>query len=368
MSAVHELLEQASSLPYGPSRLAITEEATRTADERGDVQAGYDARIELLQAAIFGGYPEKALVAFSWLVARSDEDPETFPESAALAGLFVTRIDILWGYKWIVQHTTAFPQISRQQIEDTLDDMETRYRKNGCSLRPVWMNRTRATMEMDDDPDAVDDYFERWRRAPTDLYADCEACEQNFEVEVHLYRGRVAEAREAAEPLLSGAMSCAEVPHITYCEMLVPTLRAGHADEAQRFHQRGYELTRDNRDFVAELANVLDYRLMTGDLAGAVELADHHLPWVAETRVGLRRWRWFISMSGLLERLQERVTLPLRVPPGLGPEDEDERCEPSAMLRWFEEAADRLTAEFDRRNGNDVVRRRRDEFRARLRR
>jgi hypothetical protein len=367
VSDPRQLLEEAAELPYGASRLAVTEEATRLADEHADIEAGYDCRLALLEVAIFAGYPEKALIAFSWLVARSDEDPEKFPESSALAGLFITRIDVLWGYKWIVQNTSAFPQISRRQIEDTLDDMEERYRKHGYSLRPLWMNRARVTMEMDDDPERVDEYFERWKASPVDLYSDCTACEQNFQVEVHLFRDRLAEARRAAEPLLSGELACAEVPHTTYCEMLMPTWLSGEAERAATYHTRAYELTRDNRDFVAELADLLDYRVVTGDLAGALDLAQRHLPWVDESRVGFRRWRWFISMTGLLEHLQDRDTVALRMPSSLGPENEVERTDPRALHRWFEDAADRLTRRFDERNGNDVVSRRAAVLGARLR-
>ena len=39
-----------------------------------------------------------------------------------------------------------------------------------------------------------------------------------------------------------------------------------------------------NRDFLAELAEHLDFRLVTGDVAGALQLAARHIGWAARTR------------------------------------------------------------------------------------
>ena len=79
-SQVDELYEQAYGLPDGPSKLALLEEAIRLADTHQDAALGDEIRADLVRAATFSGYPEKALVAFSWRLAQADRDPDNFSE------------------------------------------------------------------------------------------------------------------------------------------------------------------------------------------------------------------------------------------------------------------------------------------------
>ena len=97
---VEAILEEADELDYGPERIAKAEEAVRLADDAKHDVAGFEARLGLIQAAVFGGWPEKGLVAFGWCVAKTDADPTTFPESRALPGFGLLGTDLLWVYKW----------------------------------------------------------------------------------------------------------------------------------------------------------------------------------------------------------------------------------------------------------------------------
>ena len=128
---VNELRARAAPLGRTPVRLALEEEAVRMADTHQDTTLGFTLRRDLIQTATFCGHPEKSLVAFTWLLAQADRDPERFPES-----------QLMWQYKWIVNALDRFPQITRKQIEDALADMEARYRRCGLTLKPLWKERT----------------------------------------------------------------------------------------------------------------------------------------------------------------------------------------------------------------------------------
>ncbi len=359
------LIEEATLLPHGPTRMALAEDAVRSADASGDIALAYKARMSVLEAAVFGGYPERAIVAFGWLCATCDREPERFPQSRTLGGFLLLEVDLLWAYKWVVQNTPGFPQISRAQIEATLDEMESRYLRQGFSTRPVSMNRAWVGMELGEPPERIAEHFERWRRGPRDAYADCEACEQNFHVEIQRYLGNWALEVEAAQPLLHGEMSCAEVPHLTISNLVMPMFEHGELEEAARLHQRGYQMCCDNRDFLAEIAEHVDYRIVTGDVAGALELAERHIAWVAETRSGRRRWRWFVTLGELFDRLDDGDPK-VRLPAAIAPDDSRPQT-PRALSEWFRERADELSSAFDARNGNHSVSTRAIELRARLR-
>lgn len=136
---ITELIDQAEELEYGPTKVALLEEAVREADTSTDLEAGFYARLELITAATFSGAKEKAMVAFSWCLGQVDANPEVFDEE-----------DLMWQYKWVVEELVAYPQISRQQIGDMLEDMQRRYTRLGISLRPVHYLRWTNGMRMGD--------------------------------------------------------------------------------------------------------------------------------------------------------------------------------------------------------------------------
>jgi len=116
---IQDLIGAARRLPHGKPQVATAEQAVRLADQHQDVDLGFAARMCLISSAVFSGAPEKAMVAFSWCVAKSDEEPERFPMLSNQWGT-----SLLWMYKWITnEHLASYPQITRAQIEHSLEDM-----------------------------------------------------------------------------------------------------------------------------------------------------------------------------------------------------------------------------------------------------
>src|SRR5437867_1014482 len=110
---IDELLGRADTLRHGAARIALVEEAVNLADRHNDTDAGFDARLEFVSAALFAGQPDRMLVAFAWMLAQFDRDPELYDAHR-----------LLWQYKWVVNALPDFPQITRVQIEEMFADME----------------------------------------------------------------------------------------------------------------------------------------------------------------------------------------------------------------------------------------------------
>lgn len=350
-AAVDELLAEARALGYGSEQVHKCEEAVRVADEQKDLDKAFEARFELVQAGVFGGAPEKSFVAFGWCASKCDEDPDRFPESRAVGGVFLMAVDLLWAYKWMTLQVPWYPQLSRAQIESTLDDMETRYAKHGLSLRPVYMQRARACLEMGDDVERAKAWFRKWQWAKLDAYADCRACEQNFEVEHHLDTGNPTLAMRAAEPLLSGELSCAEVPHITFGALLLPLYDQGETERAGKLATRGYEMIRDNPDHLSAVARHVDYLVVSGQLGEARAMAERHAPWAHSCRLLERRFTFLLCLRHLLEHDASETALAL--PDGMG-----EGATFAAQKAWLDDEVRTNAQRFDERNGNDLYARR----------
>lgn len=354
--AVYAKLAESKELDYGPERIAIAEEAVRLADAGGFELASFDARLELVQAAVLGGYPEKGFVAFAWCATKSKEEPERFKESKSLAGIFLLGVDVLWTYKWMTLQVPWYPQVTLAQMDETLCDMEERYRAHNLSLRPVHMARVRCVMETGGDRDEAHEHFRKWQYAPRDLYADCEACELSFQSWYFAERGDPERAIQEAHRLLSGEKSCAEVPHNTYARLIDCALELDRPDDAATWHELGYPMVQSNRDFVWNMSRHIAYLVRIGNLDKAKTLAERHLDWAVDNRVLDRRMWFYASLRDLFGALSG--TVKARLSPKLSAYSETGEYSAADLHDYFDRETRAMSARFDERNGNDYVSRR----------
>lgn len=342
---VERLRAQAQELPEGGPRAALQEEAVRLADAHGDVDLGYQVRNDLIDTATFGGYPEKALVAFSWCLAQCDRRPEQFPESA-----------MLWKYKWVVGALERFPQITRPQIEQTLDDLEQRFLRCGATPYAVLKLRCNSLDSMGDLRKAKQ-LYRRWQAAPRDWLSDCHACCEQSAVET-LVEWRQDEAALAkAAPLLQGRLRCRDVPTLTYARVLLPLVRLGRVAEAAHWHRRGYRALSAARHWLRETAYHLDFLVLTDNTAKALRGFEKHLPLTLDNLDQSHVLRLYLAGQLLFARLAEvgKTTVRLRVPSGLPFHDAGGAYEPRRLAAALAESCREIAARFDARNGNRYV-------------
>jgi tetratricopeptide (TPR) repeat protein len=345
---IEDLKDQAYELPDGPSKLALFEEAVRLADSHQDAELGDEVRSDLIRTATFSGYPEKALVAFSWRLAQADRDPDNFFEE-----------DLLWEYKWIVDSLTGFPQITRKQIEDMLDDIERRSERTGSGSRAIHKLRCQIAMDMCE-PVEARKHHRRWEKTPRDANSDCAACEQNHCVRFQLFIGKKEKALELAQPILRGSMRCAEIPHATYAILLLPLLQMGEAEKAVEYHHKGYRLISNNRKFLDEVGDHLTFLVLTDNLPRALKLFEKHVEWAWDSRDLYWRWKFYLAVHFLFGRVAEsgKPSLKLRLPKALPCHREEGRYEVADLSAWVEGTCRDLAQRFDARNGNDGFTRR----------
>lgn len=348
LKQIDTLLGEARSLPHGPARLALLEEAVHLADAHQDLDQGFRLRESLVETATFGGFPEKLLVAFSWRLAQCDRYPERFNER-----------DLLWQYKWAMGQARQFSQVSRGQIEGMLEDMTRRYRRQGYGLRPVYKLRHVLARTMGD-VDQARHWRRKWQAAAVGIGNDCTACELDDEMGYLLHRGRGEAAVEKARPILEGRLRCTRVPHVTYPRLLVPLFDLGRRAEADDYQARGQRLLSNDPDWVWEAALHVDYLTRTAKLARATRLFERHLPWAQETRAQGEAFDFFLAGVRLFEKLAEegKKTVALRLPSPLKPEGVDGKPSVPGLRDLFLEKCRDLADRFDRRNGTDRYARR----------
>lgn len=333
-----ELMEEAYMLPGGKQKMELLERAVQLADAAGDIDQGYEARSEVVECGSFNGYPMKALVAFSWQLGQFDQNPGRFDEYT-----------LLWSYKWILDQAPSFPDITRQQMANLLEDMKQRFQQFGYSDRTYYFYNMVVANDTGD-TDSAKRYQSMVQTMERDEMADCLACEQNRLVEFAVKQNDDEAVLEAAKPIIDGEMSCGEVPHVTISKVLLPLLRLGRQKEADKLQRRGYRLIRSNRDFLLCHGEHIGYLTQTDPIKGLevfeenVGLAlDHENPFYVMMFNGYA--------AALFKRLAEediayQVKLPAAYPHA------SEASNVAALARRFREQALNAAARFDQRNGN----------------
>lgn len=334
---VNALLLRAWATGHSADQVALTEEAVRLADSHGDVSLTWEAREALIEAATFAGYPEKALLAFSWCLGLCDKEPDRFQEQR-----------LLWQYKWVAADLPYFPQIERQRILDIHEDMTRRYERCGQSLQPIYKVRWLAAMRMGDREQAKA-FYAKALETQRDAGSDCDACDLDDAVVFQVWGGELARAVETAKPILAGSLSCASVPHVTHACLLRPLLRLRRTDEAMRSHVRGFALVSGNRKFVDAIGDHIEFLTLTENLERAARALGENVDHALTTTDLDDRFRFYTAATLLCTRLSEEARPPAVQLPGRFPLADPS---PAELQEWFATEARGLAERFDARNGN----------------
>ena len=343
----HELMNAARYLPHGPTRIAAYERAIAAADADHDVDAGFRAREQHLQACAFGGAADRGIVSFAWCLARHDEEPDRFN-------------NMLWQYKWITVALPEFASVSRAQIAESIDDMQRRYEQTAKSPVPVAKVRWRVALTMGE-LELAETWRLEWLRldhmSGRQAMTDCPACDAAEHANMMALTGRDAEALKLAEPILEGHRRCAEVPHFTLGEMLGPLVRSGRTDEAADTSRRGYEMVRRNPEFLSVIALHVDFRRLHHDPTEAMEMAVRHWGWLETVRSDARAAAFLLAATRAIRahlakpRVRDRRKLRLPVAVGID-RDASGAVSLTELAGWSDGEQLRISRALDERNGN----------------
>jgi hypothetical protein len=353
---VEELITQSRRAPRGPTAIALAEEAVRLADTSRDVALGVLARERLIDAAAYGGQSLKLIVAFTWILAQCDKDPERFHEA-----------EYFWKFKWFAEHLAEFPEIPKDRLFALFDDMAARYERHGYSLRPVHKVRCNACVEMGD-IEGARHWFMKWQQTEMDWNNDCAACEADSKGRFQLALGDYKGAMQTFRPIVdTRRMRCAEVPHVTFAQVSLPTLRDGAEEKAVGYQEAGYRMVRNNPDFIRQVGMHIEFAAEHGDVDEGLKMFERHAVWYTHSGSPLEHFTFLLGVRKLIAKAKQRSrqeTRKLRFPRALPFWQQDGNYRWDDLLTWADTELDRLAAAFDARNGNDHYTRQVDEARA----
>lgn len=339
-----DMMARAREAPAGRERVDRCFRAVVLADRAGDLDAAFDARNELIEAAYYADAKLEQLAAFAWCLNAADRHPGRFAWDS-----------LLWTYKWVADSLTSMTEVPLALVDQVIDDLEQRYARAG--LGSAAADQLRMMLAIDAGRrEQLPALYQAWDENRDLAGSDCTACRQSQRVGYHLAMGDDAGALEAAAPLLAGRMRCGEVPHSTYGEVLLPLVRLGRLEEAAAALVRGSALIREREGFVETFGRFLAFLAIAGHVDHGWPLLQRRLKAALQTRLDLAALAFHRGAQALCRRalLAGETITSLSLSPRFELFEPDGVYDVSVLERYFGERVTTLTGRFDRRNGNTV--------------
>jgi len=316
----------------------------KRAQEKNDIDLEYKARTEFMQAVAFTSQPEKSLACFPWLLSINDKYPGKY-----------WLWEILWYYKWVVNEVAHFPTITKQRIEDIMEDMERRYVAAGYGTKTIVYFWRRIYQDFGE-PELAQAAHKKWENMEeSSSMSDCSACVRNHLVSHHYYMGEFQEAIDAAQDLLNKKMTCKSVPKRTYHKVVSSYCRLGKLEEAIPVYKKAVRNLGHHQPYLEDYGSLLILLSLTENFTPAKNIFVKQLPHALEHKQDHDIQLFYIASLFFLKALQEdgrkKIVLPeeLKLPV----ESEKRSYQIDDLIPFFEKEIDRIADLFNERNGND---------------
>lgn len=218
--------------------------------------------------------------------------------------------DCLWKFKWIVSGVAKSSVIEKELIDEANEAMLFYYERMELSLAAYYKALMNQNIDMGDAREARANY-ELWKKLAKDDMADCEACEASGEIAYLCFVGEHAAALELAEPILSGELTCAEVPHTTYAPILFGMVALGRIEEATALLPKAAAMIESDPRFINQIAPLIEIAVRLDERETALSLARKHSHAILDSNDDLNDLRFFIAVSAFGDEGDYKTALEL---------------------------------------------------------
>ena len=218
--------------------------------------------------------------------------------------------DCLWKFKWIVSGVAKSSIIEKELIDEVNEAMLFYYERMKLSLASYYKALMNQNIDMGDAREAKANY-ELWKKLAKDDMADCEACEASDEIAYLCFVGEHEAALELAAPILSGELTCGEVPHTTYAPILFSMIALGRTWGAKTLLPKAAATSETNPRVVNQIAPLIEIAVRLDEREMALNLARKHSAAILDGNDDLNDLRFFIAVSAFGDESDYKTALEL---------------------------------------------------------
>lgn len=340
--------QEYDQLPHGELAIAYLHDAIREADEVEDYDWQLDLRSELMSECNFYSDALEIYVIMPQMLKIYDEHTLQFGKNQHTN-------NVLWHYKWLLENSTDFYQISIEQFEGLAEDFKTRCLGEGYSLRTYYSSMFSFYKYID--WEKAEGSYQQFLKETRDSLSDCPACERHREVEYLLNCDDLERAKQRARDLFNRKMSCKEVPEFTYGIFL------RYYNRKLCIGERDYE--RDAFTCCDQVVKSIRFRKIASDFSGDVLLyysltdSKKALDWFKQywschesDRNPLSRLYFALGMTHFWKQLQAKEsTYRMKLPSSFPLYREDGVYDLAKLREYYETEALSCARKLDERNG-----------------
>lgn len=351
-----DLLDHASTLPYGEEERGVLHEALAVAQETGDVDAEF--RIRLALTASYRTIDDNAsfLTHFSAAVGLHDRDPQRFPGHGD-----GTYPDLFWQYKHAIHTVTMSCVFTRDQADAMLDQMATHFAAAGVPETAVDIERRDDAIINGHPATVMALQAKIGMTGGEDPFDDCPTCQLAGLLEMSLCTGDVQGAHSALMQILeAGDIGCVMEPETSLAKFMLIALENGDADLAA-YAQRTSASVNARFQGIDTAGRHLEFLGVTGNHARGLGYLQRYQRDLTVDPMATYEAFVFLAGAWVLLTATERAGFGEVVVTGSGAADleafygpgdgEDHRV--TDLAGRCEAGARALAERYDRRNGND---------------
>ena len=216
----------------------------------------------------------------------------------------------LWKFKWIVSGIAKSSMIEKELIDEANEAMLFYYERLELSLAAYYKALMNQNIDMGDAREAKANY-ELWKKLAKDDMNDCEACEASDEIAYLNFAGEHEAALGLTEPILSGELTCSEVPHITYAPILFSMIALGRTWEAKILLPKAAATIESNPRVINQIAPLIEIAVRLDERETALNLARKHSAAILDGNDDLNDLRFFIAVSAFGDENDYKTALEL---------------------------------------------------------
>ncbi|MBX9654897.1 hypothetical protein K2Y11_14895 [bacterium] len=346
MDEVESLRMDAARLGYSLEGIGLLERAVRITDEAEDLDRGFEMRLDLMDHANFAGFPEKMVVAILWCIAQYEKNPSRFRSH---------NYELCWRMKWVLRSFSNFPNISLSKFHEIYLRFVDFWERIGYDMFPL-AGIYRLFASDCGKEELAREYHEIYTSGERATLSDCAACVIDNDVTYLIDRQRFEEAIEMAAPVINRNLSCHEVPHRTFGTLLMPLIKTGRTEEAEKLHRTGSRLLRKENPLFQHVGYHLVYASRDqANFRRGLRLIEVHLPGVIDSQAHSEVFFFSLGAKKLFEACSNarKKTISLKLPLSHPNYKNDGKYEVDSLIDYFSGRVDHLAKLFDARNGND---------------
>ena len=326
-------------------KLKVLERAIKIAEKHGDIDQQFEAKSEYVDAASFAGLIEESLAIFPWLLGIIEQYPDRFD-----------CWDVMWNYKWVVCVLPLYPEIPLKQIELTFKEFENAYQKRGYPKRTVYEYYRQLYIHLGDKEQAQIHHklMESSEDDSERAISDCLACKQNREVEAAMFFQNYEECLQLAEPILTGKLSCGDIPISTYDNLIYVYIKLNKWDELKSAGQRLLKEHKESEHQDDMYPNVLLYCWAFNKYSTALKYIQEKLTKSNCSERELDSLIFYINAAKVFQAMKQaqKTVVKLQLPESHSLFNADNKYYINDVLNWFLQEVETLVNLFDKRNGN----------------